>query len=125
MNINGKHTIEELNGIRCSVVEKDISAERAEFLKKVLEYNKFEVQIQKILPPPPKPAKPTDPPTDIVTPSAEPDTFKVGVTDVTFVISTALYSRKIKTLTGKIISQNYWTQNSPEFGEWYWTFKKK
>jgi len=122
MKINGKHTIEELNGIRCSVVEKDASAERADFLKRLLEHNRFNVQVQKNLPPPPKPAKPGETPPE---PVATPDTYKVGVSDLTFILSTAIYSRKLRTPEGKILSANYWTQESPEFDDWYWTFGKK
>ena len=33
----GKHIVEEIDGVRCSLVEKGVSPTRAEFLKKLLE----------------------------------------------------------------------------------------
>ena len=41
----GKHIVEEIDGVRCSVVEKGVSPERMEFLKKLLEINKYTVKI--------------------------------------------------------------------------------
>jgi hypothetical protein len=45
MAINQNHLFEELNGIKCGIVEKNVSRERAEFLKKILEYNHYTVVI--------------------------------------------------------------------------------
>ena len=36
----GKHLVEEIDGVRCTVVEKGITAERAQFLKNILELKK-------------------------------------------------------------------------------------
>ena len=36
MAINQNHTSEELNGIKCVIVEKNVSKERAEFLQQLL-----------------------------------------------------------------------------------------
>ena len=60
MALNKNHEFEELNGIKCGIAEKNVSAERAEFLKRLLEFNKYEVVIvpspaPKVAPPP-KPA---------------------------------------------------------------------
>lgn len=43
MAINKNHEFEELNGIKCAIVEKNASKERLAFLKPLLEFNKFEV----------------------------------------------------------------------------------
>jgi hypothetical protein len=45
MAINKNHEFEELNGVKCGIVEKNASAERVEFLKKILEFNKYEVVV--------------------------------------------------------------------------------
>ena len=52
MAINKNHEFEELDGVKCGIVEKNVSPERVEFLKKLLEYNKFTVVV--VPSPPPK-----------------------------------------------------------------------
>jgi hypothetical protein len=52
MAINKNHEFEELDGVKCAIVEKNVSPVRVEFLKKLLEYNKFKVVV--IPSPPPK-----------------------------------------------------------------------
>ena len=41
MAINQNHVSEELNGVQCAVVEKNISKERADFLRQLLVFNKY------------------------------------------------------------------------------------
>src|SRR5580704_10663017 len=97
MAINQNHLFEELNGVKCAIAEKNASKERVDFLKQILEYNHYTVVVAASPPPKVVPAKPapaavsgaeaiTEPATPI---SAEvlpppPETFTVGVTDVTF-----------------------------------------
>ena len=45
MVLKAKHIVEEINGTRCTIVEKVATAARVEFLKKLLEFNKFEVLV--------------------------------------------------------------------------------
>ena len=52
MAINKNHEFEELDGIKCAIVEKNVSAERVSFLKQLLEINKFNVVV--VASPPPK-----------------------------------------------------------------------
>lgn len=121
MKISGKHSVEEVNGIRCSLVEKQASPERAEFLQAVLKHNGYEVHIQKNIPPPPKPPKPgteNAPP-----PEPVPDTFKVGVTDLSFNVAIMVFSRKLRTMENKVLLPTYWTQEAPEYDGWYWKWK--
>ncbi len=54
MAINKNHEFEELDGVKCGIVEKNVSAERVEFLKKLLEYNNYTVVV--VPSPPPKAA---------------------------------------------------------------------
>ena len=56
MAINKNHEFEELDGIKCSIVEKNVKPGRVEFLKKLLEYNKFTVVVAPSPPPKAAPA---------------------------------------------------------------------
>lgn len=122
MKISGKHSVEEINGVRCSVVEKQASEERVKFLEVLLQHNGYIVEIQKNLPPPAKPQKPgTEAPE---AQPAVPETYKVGVTDITFNIAVMVFSRKLSTLENKVLLPTYWTQEAPEYEGWYWTWKE-
>ena len=52
MAINKNHEFDDLNGVKCAIVEKNVSKERVEYLKKILEYNRYTVVV--IPTPPPK-----------------------------------------------------------------------
>ena len=54
MAINKNHEFEELDGVKCSIVEKNASPARVAFLKKLLEYNRYVVIV--VPSPPPKAA---------------------------------------------------------------------
>jgi len=129
MALNPNHTFEDLGEIKCAIVEKNCSPDRAEFLKKLLEYNNFVVVVVKS--PPPKAAKPAAPPVEVVSsetpPPADltpppPDTFTVGVTDLTFSPTNAVFNRELKTFENSIVTSAYWKQletvTRPD--EWYW-----
>ncbi len=45
MAINQNHLSEELNGIKCAIVEKNVTPERAAFLQQLLMFNKYKVEI--------------------------------------------------------------------------------
>ena len=118
MAINKNHEFEELDGVKCGIVEKDILPERVAFLKKLLEYNKFTVVI--VPSPPPKVAAtpvykisegeevpvPVETPPPVVTP----ETFTVGVTDYTFNTINAIFGRLLKTPDGHVVTMAYWQQ---------------
>lgn len=96
--ISGKHIVEEINGVRCSVVDKGASAQRVSFLKNILEYNGYTVLSEE------NARKPKD------AEDAHP-TFKVGVTDVTFMLPVALYFRKLKIpMSNTLADEIYWLQ---------------
>ena len=118
MAINKNHEFEELDGVKCGIVEKNVSPERVAFLKKVLEYNKFTVVIvpspppkvvaapvvkaaegEEITPPLPPPSEP-----------AAPETFTLGVTDYTYNTINAIYGRLLKTPDGHVVTMAYWHQ---------------
>ena len=112
MAINKNHEFEELGGVKCGIVEKNASAERVAFLKKLLEYNHYTVVIVPSPPPKAAPAaKPAEgeeapPPSTTVAPT----TFTIGVTDYTFNPINAIFGRLLKTPEGFIVTQAYWYQ---------------
>lgn len=116
MAINKNHEFEELDAVKCGIVEKNVSAERADFLKRILEYNRYEVKVVAAAPPK-KAAAPAAPaaenPENAVTPPAEPPAptlFTVGVTDYTFNPVNAIFGRMLKTPDGHIVTLAYWNQ---------------
>jgi len=116
MAINKNHEFEELDGVKCGIVEKNVSPERVQFLKKLLEYNKFTVVV---VPSPPPKAVPapvvklaegeTPPPAPPPAPPA-PETFTVGVSDYTFNAVNAIFGRLLHTPDGHVVTQAYWQQ---------------
>jgi hypothetical protein len=116
MPINQNHLFEDLNGVKCSIVEKNASKERVEFLKSILEYNKFTVVI--VPSPPPKAVPPpVNPSAEQALPVAEPplpETFTIGVTDVMFNPTNAIFGRLLRTPDGHIVTLAYWNQKEKE-----------
>ena len=123
MAINKNHEFEELGGVKCAIVEKDASKERVAFLKGLLEHNGFEVVVVPSPPPkaapPPKPASPTETtaeplPIAIGTQPEPlpppPETFTIGVTNLAFNPTNAIFGRLLKTKDGHIVTQAYWYQ---------------
>src|SRR5688572_16058850 len=109
MAINKNHEFEDLEGVKCAVVERNVSGSRVEFLKSILEANGFTVVVVNSPPPktPPPAAGETPPP-----PPEAPDTFTLGVTDVTFNAVNAIFGRLLKTRGGKIVTLSYWNQET-------------
>lgn len=111
MAINQNHTSEELNGVRCAIVEKNVSRERADFLQHLLQFNKYQVEVAVSAPPKPVPARPLaegeQPPPP---PPPVPETFTVGVTDMMFNPINAIFGRLLHTPDGHVVTQAYWYQ---------------
>ena len=120
MAINKNHEFEELGGVKCAIVEKNASKERVAFLKELLETNQFEVVVVPSPPPKvaaaPKPAAPADPnapaqlPIETPAPPPPPETFTVGVTNLAFNPTNAIFGRLLRTKDGHIVTQAYWYQ---------------
>jgi hypothetical protein len=126
MAINQNHLFEELNGVKCAIVEKNASPERVEFLKNLLEYNGYTVVVADTPAPKAAPAKavpakpaataegtePAAPPVAAATPPPPPapTTFTVGVTDVTFNPVNAVFGRLLRTSDGHVVTLAYWQQ---------------
>jgi hypothetical protein len=127
MAINQNHLFEELNGVKCAIVEKTATKERVEFLKQILEYNHYTVIVvpsppSKVIPP--KPSSPAVSETDTATgstppilagaPAPAPETFTIGVTDVGFNPINAIFGRLLKSPGGHIVTLAYWRQKENE-----------
>jgi hypothetical protein len=153
MAINQNHLFEELDGVKCAIVEKNASPERVAFLQSLLAFNHYTVVV--VPSPPPKaapapiakpaPATAPDPSTAPTTPAlaanpasllpAAPDTtpasaasppapataappppppppstFTIGVTDVTFNPTNAIFGRLLHTPDGHTVTLAYWQQ---------------
>jgi len=120
MAINKNHEFEDLGTSKCAIVEKNASPERVQFLKTLLEFNKYEVVVvdspaPKAVPaaaaapvegeapaPAPASAAPMEPPA--------PSTFTIGVTDLCFNATNAIFGRQLKTADGHIVSLAYWQE---------------
>jgi len=119
MAINKNHEFEELNGIKCAIVEKNVSPQRVEFLKNLLRFNGYEVVVAASpapkTAPVPKPAAPAngEAQTEQVAPplpSPAPETFTVGVTDITFNPINAIFGRSLRTPDKHVVTLAYWQQ---------------
>ncbi len=109
MAINKNHEFEELDGVKCGIVEKNSTPARVEFLKNLLEYNGFTVIV--IPSPAPKVAAVPDKPLEGLEPSKGlPETFTIGVTDYTFNPINAIFGRSLKTKDGHVVTLSYWHQ---------------
>ena len=102
--LTAKHTVEEINGKRCTLVEKGIPAQRVDFLKNILESNKLEVVVAEV------PSKE----------ESAPPTYALGVTDIVFNPTIAVYEMRLKTREGKSVSPDYWNQKTTEIVDAYW-----
>ena len=122
MAINNNHEFEDLGTSKCAILEKNASPKRVQFLKTLLEFNKYEVVVvdspaPKAAPaapvaaavegeaPAPVPAEPAAP----IAPPA-PTTFTIGVTDLCFNATNAIFGRQLKTTDGHIVSLAYWQE---------------
>lgn len=100
MAINPYYTVEEINGVRCSVVEKKAAEDRAMFLKRLLEHNKLNVQMNK----------------------SDEGLYTIGVEDILFNPVYSLYNRSLRTPEGKILTPAYWFQKH-QTNEYYWHYE--
>ena len=113
MAINKNHEFEELDGVKCGIVEKNVKPERVKFLRELLEYNGFTV----VVVPTPAPKVPAAAPPKAgetaaasPPPPPAPETFTIGVTDYTFNTINAIFGRLLKTKDGHIVTLAYWQQ---------------
>ncbi len=119
MAINKNHEFEDLGTSKCAIVEKNVSAERVQFLKTLLEFNKYEVVVVDSPAPKAAPAAPVAAPVEgeaaapapaAPAPPPAPTTFTIGVTDLCFNATNAIFGRQLKTADGHIVSLAYWQE---------------
>ena len=131
MTLKAKHIVEEINGTRCTVVEKGATAARIDFLKKLLEFNHYEVIV--VAEAPVVVAVPVAAETPVVVSApvvAEAPVvatlvlYTIGVTDLVFNPVIAVYELSLKTTDGKKVSPAYWNQYSTDSIDEYWDFVK-
>jgi hypothetical protein len=94
ITLKGKHTVAEIEGVRCSVAGTGISETRKEFLKELLTLNGFGVKAEK------EKAKDGTPL----------ETWVIGVTDMYFNPVIAVYAHKLHRKDGAEVTPAYWEQ---------------
>ena len=102
----GKHTVSEIEEIRCTIVETDASVVRMEFLKELLEFNGYVVKISE-------------------NKDTEPKNYTIGVTDLVFNPIISVYERTLKTKEGNRVSPAYWDQKTTVCDPRYWRVRRK
>lgn len=108
MAINKNHEFEDLDNIKCAIVEKNANTTRVAFLKDLLTLNQYQVVVVPS-PAPKAAAAATD--TAITTPDpVVPETFTIGVTDLRFNPTNAVFGRSLHTKEGRIVTLAYWNQ---------------
>jgi len=85
-----KPIIEEIDGVRCVIVESGIDTGRADFLASLLKHNNYEVKSYK----------------------AEDGSITLGVTNIMFNAVLDVYKRKLKSQSGHKVTPAYWLQKS-------------
>ena len=105
---NAKHIVNEIDGIRCTIVETGATLDRVAFLRELLEYNNMEVKEM---------VEPSE------TPGEEPK-YTIGVTDLVFNPVFAIYECKLKIRDGKYVTPGYWKQECTKCDQRYWIKRK-
>ncbi len=124
MAINKNHEFEDLEGVKCAIVEKNAAPARISFLKDLLAFNGYTVVVVKSPPPKAAAAKPAAA-TDVSVTAANsgeplptqpspPETYTIGVTDVMFNATNAVFGRSLKTESGHIVTLAYWLQQEKQ-----------
>jgi hypothetical protein len=104
-----EHTIIEVEGVNCRVIENGITKERAEFLRTLLEHNKIEVKVTQETP----------------KKEGDPITWAISTPDVTFNPVVKVYNRELRSLDGHRVTPDFWNQAADTFEPNYWDWGKK
>lgn len=104
MALKGKHKVAEIDGVRCTVVENEITRERMDFLMDLLTYNGLEVKSE----------QEKDKEGNVL------DTFVIGVTDILFNPPIVVYLQKLFRKDGEVVTAQYWEQNKADTEIPYW-----
>ena len=105
MSLEGKHQFGSIGEQRVTFVEKNVTLGRMDFLKRLLEFNGFEVITEE----------------EKRKSEEDPQLYTVAVTDMVFNPTIYVFQRRLKTLDGKhIVNQDYWNQVSEDSKPQYW-----
>ncbi|MCC6721931.1 MAG: hypothetical protein IT243_06990 [Bacteroidia bacterium] len=112
MALNQNHLFEDIEEIKCAIVEKNCSKQRVNFLKSLLEQNGFKVILKNTTPAV----------TDENQLEKPVETYTIAVDNVSFNPIKAVFNRELITESGKIVSIEYWNQEKkePDEEKWYW-----
>lgn len=102
--LSGKHDFGDLNGQTVTFVERQVSRERADFLKKLLEHNGFTILVEEV------PGATEEVPT----------TYNVATPDLVFNPVTYVYQRRLRTPDGRKVTPAYWRQETNKTKPEYW-----
>ncbi|HWS60358.1 MAG TPA: hypothetical protein VN182_05470 [Flavobacterium sp.] len=103
-SLDGKHSFGSIGETRVTFVEKGVTEDRKDFLKKLLEHNGFEVIIDE----------------EKKKAEEDPQLYTVAVTDMVFNPTIWIFERKMKTFDGHKVTQDYWFQRDTETNPMYW-----
>lgn len=104
MSLAGKHMFGTIEDKRVTFVEKGVEKDRSEFLKKLLEYNGFEVLIEE----------------DKKKTEEDPQLYTIAVTDMVFNPTIWIFQRKLETFDGQKVTRGYWEQETEDSKPQYW-----
>jgi len=105
MSLNkGKHTVAEIEGVRCTIVETGLSEDRMTFLQELLLHNGYTVKTEK--------EKAKD--------GSAMETSILGVTDLLFNPVINVYQHRIFRNDGKEATPAYWNQWKADPDLPYW-----
>lgn len=105
--ISGKHVVEEIAGVRCTIVEAGLDRQRADFLADLLSFNGFEVKTEEV------PGKT----------EGDKTTIKLGVTDIIFNPMIAVYQKRLRRKDGMVVTPAYWRQEKEQTNIPYYKIK--
>ncbi|HUW93477.1 MAG TPA: hypothetical protein VMV74_09950 [Bacteroidales bacterium] len=103
-----KHQIVEIDGVRCSLVESGINAERMTFLRDLLTLNKLEAKVRE----------------DAPAEGTNTVTYTIAVTDILFNPVYSIYERVLLRADGKVVTPAYWRQEAGDTTGEYWNYGK-
>ena len=103
-SLDGKHSFGSIGETRVTFVEKGVDEDRSHFLKALLEHNGYEVVIE-------DEKKKTE---------EDPQLYTVAVTDMVFNPTIDIFERKLRTLDGRKVTQDYWFQRTEDTKPQYW-----
>lgn len=104
MTLEGRHSFGSIGENRVTFVEKNVDKNRQNFLKKLLEHNGFEVLIEE----------------ENKKAEEDPQLYTIAVTDMLFNPTIAIFERKLRTLDGRKVNQDYWLQRTEDTKPQYW-----